>query len=460
MLSKKENEGLFVLICNDLGINPNGIDYLADAKLEKVTQLYIGPTALSMENYKSVQSLRGIEQLKNLKYFAIFGTDTSEVEERLKAKIDLKLDADKMNLLNMYKKGKNYNQVVDFSPLQECVNLTEVTLYGQHNVKAVDFGNRPRLKKVDFINCDNLTTVSGLSKPAKSGALSCVRFIGCDNLSSMADEKEFFEIMKSRPDLTCNLPSYYGVSLLARHQEIKNTLLELSPQIKFRDIGYEEGSERDTLSVEQIVSAFSQIDNLSNNLCKTDDTAVQKLSSLYRYFCDTKVNDFQKCSNYNEEEGQFVGGNEDGLQSTSVALLLGQYAGDYGCARTLNLCGRYFGLAMELYAGELTCEKSSVVSRLKFNIDESEKPLAIYFDLLQDLGSKESKYLGINHAQLVGSGNFTPKILNNSDDFLNVDMQDDFKNAGMLTTSAQNKEITAQFQERNASAETQEALYR
>ncbi len=452
MFYKKDNVGLFEAICDELGLDADKQVMLAKSKLDEVTKLEINHDTcdkLGVDSSKltvlpkgsskkkiNVQSLKGIEQLANLQYFAIFGDNLQKYAYLPKEEVT-------SELVEKCEKYRDYNQVTDYSPLRNCPKLQQVVLFEQHKAEFVDLGNCAGLVDVRFLNCGNLKTVSGLNDSAKTGTLKRVYFDGCDNLRCMLDEKEFFVSLRSQPELFCSLPPSYAISLLKRDSKFAGILIKSSQQIEFLDSFALRG-----LSAEQMVLAYDKLKKIENEMCAFDESPKQQFVSFYRFFCDTKERyPIKSCDDETAEQREIRESVEarvskQKIYESCIALLLGNYGNELGCAGTLNLCGQYLGVALETYLGK-SCddEKNVAVSRLKYEPWSNEKPNATYFDLFRDLGSEQSEYFDLTHEQLVAKGNFEPLSVNDSGDYASEDIQGIIKDMGYLVTSAYNKTL-------------------
>jgi len=143
-LTKAENPGLFEAVCRELHIDSKSTQELSSDELDKVESLDLTP-----ENSANVTSLNGIEKLWNLKSFMVEGIGEGNPSDLICYDINPNMfDNIKANMLDAEKLETGmfkYNQVEDFSPLQNCSKLKSLYILNQHKVENIDVSELPNL---------------------------------------------------------------------------------------------------------------------------------------------------------------------------------------------------------------------------------------------------------------------------------------------------------------------------
>lgn len=138
---------------------------------EVVFQDYIGGEFLAncdrleLSAWKgSLNSLKGIEHLRNLEVFGYFGLIESNYALTYEGINPNNREMTAEEFYAIRAKLHKSRQIDDITPLYACKKLQAIELSNQHNIKEIDLSQFPELTHLDMQRCTKLTSVLGLSK--------------------------------------------------------------------------------------------------------------------------------------------------------------------------------------------------------------------------------------------------------------------------------------------------------
>ncbi len=420
MLTKSKNPELFRAICRQLDISYSVVDELDSATLDKVQTLDL--VALDGTN---VTSLDGIEELHNLSEFTIKGysMDREPLMDWYNEREDL---------ADVARGYFEQNQVADFSPLSKCKKLKYCVIAYQRKLKTLDFGKLQNLTSISVYECNELRQISGISASMYSRSLDYIYIILCDRLREMPDATRIFGLLsRGYPTTQIRLPSNYFVNLLQSNPSLRETL-ETIPHNKIN--WYE---PIDSYSTRQMLIAYDRVAEIVNTVCTPKDNDLQKLSNVYRYFCDNKK---YADSDVSEEEK---------VSNRSVlTALFNDRAVCVGFSNIFNMCGAYLGFDMQpcscrlknaeddYYDERGIINSDHSISKCTFYNKLKGESYEYYFDLTWDLGMEKSEFFMLNRKQIQLYHQLT--IDDSINQFLKPapDVQKDLEERGLLRTSA------------------------
>jgi len=420
MLTKSKNPELFRAICRQLDVSYSIVDELDSATLDKVQTLDL--IALDGTN---VTSLDGIEELHNLSEFTIKGysMDREPLMDWYNEREDL---------ADVARGYFEQNQVADFSPLSKCKKLKDCVIAYQRKLETLDFGKLQNLTSISIYECNELRQISGISASMYSGSLDYIYIILCDRLREMPDATRIFGLLgRGYPTTQIRLPSNYFVNLLQNNPSLRETL-ETIPHNKIN--WYE---PIDSYSTRQMLIAYDRVAEIVNTVCTPKDNDLQKLSNVYRYFCDNKK---YADSDVSEEEK---------VSNRSIlSVLFNDSAVCVGFSNILNMCGAYLGFDMQPCSCRLKNAEDDYydergiiysdhsISKCTFYNKLTGESYEYYFDLTWDLGMEKSEFFMLNRNQIQLYHQLT------IDDSINQfskpapDVQKDLEERGLLRTTA------------------------
>lgn len=183
--------------------------------------------------------------------------------------------------------------------------------------------------------------------------------------------------------------------------------------------------------------AYDRVAEIVNTVCTPKDNDLQKLSNVYRYFCDNKK---YADSDVSEEEK---------VSNRSIlSVLFNDSAVCVGFSNILNMCGTYLGFDMQPCSCRLKNAEDDYydergiiysdhsISKCTFYNKLTGESYEYYFDLTWDLGMEKSEFFMLNRNQIKLYHQLT--IDESINQFLKPapDVQKDLEERGLLRTTA------------------------
>lgn len=250
VFTKAENPGLFEAICKELHISSKSTDFLSSEDLDKVIAL-----DLEVKHGANVTSLNGIEKLRNLSSFEIYG-----MSDFNKAEI-MYYDIYRASAKDFETAVFQYNQVEDFSPLQKCSKLEWCTIASQRKIKTLNVGGLHNLQTLWINSCEKLSNISGLATSMSNGELKKYGVENCEKLRKIENDNKFCELLKNRHDINVSFDSKYFINLMRDKPELRTTLEALPDEsVKWAEHGQ-------PYSTKQMLMVYDRIADIVNTVC-------------------------------------------------------------------------------------------------------------------------------------------------------------------------------------------------
>ena len=336
MLRKETNPGLFEQVrrtYNNIVFDlPNSVQISSDAQEISQDQLdMIRVITLVCQKDAFIESLEGIEKLKNLENININGVWQEDYYKRSHRLVDViknnfppeEHEARFRDLEREMVQTYLSNQLTDLSPLAKCPQLKGICLQGQRKIESIDVSQFPNLKIFIMNECPKLERVEGLDKlDIKEKDKIDIRFYGCDRLNDVSNYAQFVEkVEKSAPNSRVIMPITTYMHLTNRDQSLReNEKFQQSKKFCWVD----EHTSIRTFHVEMVKT---RVDEIMSLLCRSSDSPLTRIACAYNWISenidyDTKASDAEKKA---REEGLIARDEygeplQDTLRSSYVSL--------------------------------------------------------------------------------------------------------------------------------------------
>lgn len=422
MLFRKDNPALFNCIASAFReVDPSFDSLLSpsmtDEQLSKVTKLRV------KRGFSSVQSLEGIEQLKNLETLMVVGNDYyqcaldyKDQEQTQQLYPDIDYSEDFKYIEDNYYNDNQISQA-DIKRLYELKNLKMLNLSNQRKIKEMDLSKLPNLE-VLLIHSSSLESVSGLSKckAVQNGDREYrYDFSGCESLS-VEDLPELYESLKNSPSINMESEIVFPVLTYARCftdlQESSSTVLHdisfddsASDIIKWAEI--DQGGVNAVVNSRQMELAADKCKNIIRHICQDNpESDVEKLSRWYRYICDKITYDTERLQKAEEKRNSPMSKIErEQLINQTRSMFFTLYRGKGVCTGIRNLFNFDANL-MNITALPINCltkEKSSESSAIAdhaISFVQTQDGIPYFLDATWDLGTSQSRYFMLTKEEI------------------------------------------------------------
>ncbi len=284
MLEKKENIKLFNAICQNYNINQN-INSFSDDFLSQITSLKI----------EDIDTLKGIEKLKNLNYLEIEGKEDStnifeykEIYRRNRDKNDF--DMEKVFVYYYGEYTKNQIKEKDLTYLYALKKLHYLNISRQRELKEIDLGAFPNLEYISLAECLHLKEIHNFDKlKILDTDISnlCLDLVGCYRLKKIEGIEEYISKKKKnkgKPNIY--LPTIYF------HKLNKNFIKTIN-----KDSDYFNWSElcpgyRSNISDYNMLVAYDIAKDIVDYVTRNDVDKMDRVSSIYKWICNHITYDY------------------------------------------------------------------------------------------------------------------------------------------------------------------------
>lgn len=422
MLYRNDNPVLFQCVATaleqiDPTFNSLTAPSMTDEQLQKITRLQVRRT------FSSLESLEGIEQLKNLETLVVIGNDYYQCALNYKEQEEIQQHFKNFDYTEDFKFIEdiffNDNQIsqADLERLYELKNLKMLNLSNQRKIEKMDLSKLPNLE-VLLMRSSSIESVSGLSKckAVQNGDREYhFDFSGCESLS-VNDLPELYESIKNAPSFNMENEIIFPVLTYARcFTDLQKSSNETLRDIASDDLANEifkwaeidQGGVNAVVNSKQMEIATDRCMNIIRHVCQDNpESDVEKISRWYRYICDKITYDTERlqqseakptASMTKKEREQLIN------QTRSMFFTLFREKGVCTGIRNLFNFGTNLMNITALPINCLTKEKSSESSAIAdhaISFVETQNGIPYFLDPTWDLGTSQSRYFMLTKEEM------------------------------------------------------------